>query len=147
MPRKIHKVQLTKRERESLLKVINRGKSSARVLTRARILLLTDEQKRDKEIANILKVSIPTVARVRKGYCLGDLESALYDRPRSGAPPKVKGRFEAHLSALACSEPPEGHARWTLRLLADRVVELGLIDSISHTGISKVLKKMNLSRG
>jgi hypothetical protein len=79
---------------------------------------------------------VPTVARIRKRYCLGDLESALYDRPRTGAPPKTKGRFEAHLSALACSEPPEGRARWTLRLLADRVVELGLIDSTSHTGIS-----------
>ena len=80
-------------------------------------------------------------------YCLGGLVSALYDRPRSGAPAMVIGRFEEHLSALACSEPPEGHARWTLRLLADRVVELGLIDSISHTGISKLLKKMNLSPG
>jgi transposase len=147
MPRKIHEVQLTKQDREDLLKLINRGKSSARVLTRARILLLADELKADEEIADTLKVSMPTVARVRKRYCLGDLGSALYDRPRSGAPAKIKSRFQAHLSALACSEPPEGHARWTLRLLADRVVELGLIDSTSHTGISKLLKKMNLSPG
>lgn len=147
MPRKIHKVQLTKQERENLLRAINRGKTSARVLTRTRILLLADELKRDKEIANILKVSIPTVARIRKRYCLGELESALRDRPRSGAPPRVTGRLEAHLGVLACSEPPEGYARWTLRLLADRVVELGLIDSISHTEVGKLLKKMNLSPG
>ena len=147
MPRKIYQVRLSCKDREDLLKLINGGKSSARVLTRTRILLLADELKADEKIADTLKVSIPTVARVRKRYCLGGLESALYDRPRSGAPPKARGRFEAHLSALACSEPPEGHARWTLRLLADRVVELGLIDSISHTGISKLLKKMNLSPG
>lgn len=147
MPRKIYQVRLSCEDREDLLKLINRVKSSARVLTRGRILLLADESKTDEGIADTLKVSMRTVARVRERYCLGGLESALYDRPRSGAPAKVKGRFEAHLSALACSEPPEGHARWTLRLLADRVVELGLIDSISHTGISKLLKKMNLSPG
>lgn len=147
MPRKIYQVRLSCEDRQDLLKLINRGKSSARVLTRTRILLLADESKTDEEIADTLKVSMRTVARVRERYCLGGLGSALHDRPRSGAPAKIKSRFQAHLSALACSEPPEGHARWTLRLLADRVVELGLIDSISHTGISKLLKKMNLSPG
>ena len=147
MPRKIYQVSLTSEHRQDLLKLINRGRSSARVLTRSRILLLADESNTDKHIADTLKLSMRTVARVRERYYLRGLESALYDRARIGAPAKIKARFWAHLSALACSEPPEGYARWTLRLLADKVVELGLIDSISHTEIGKVLKKMNLSLG
>jgi transposase len=147
MPRKIYQVRLTPEDRQDLLKLINRGKSSARVLTRTRILLLADESKTDQKIADTLKVSMRTVARIRKRYYLGALQSALHDRARTGAPAKIRSRFQAHLSALACSESPEGHARWTLRLLAQRVVELGLIDSISHTEVGKLLKKMNLSLG
>jgi transposase len=147
MPGKIHQVQLTKGQREDLLKVINRGKSSARVLTRARILLLADELKGDEQIAQALKVSAATVGRIRKRYCLEGLESALHDRLRTGAPARIGGRFQAHLCALACSEPPEGYGRWTLRLLSERIVELGLIESISHTEVGKLLKKMNLNLG
>jgi putative transposase len=141
MPRKIYQVRLTPEHRQDLLKLINRGNSSARVLTRSRVLLLADESNTDQHIADTLKVSMRTVARVRKRYYLRGIESALYDRPRIGAPAKIKSRFQAHLSALSCSEPPEGHARWTLRLLADKVVELGLIHSISHTEVGKLLKK------
>ena len=147
MPGKIYRVQLTKEQREDLLKLVNRGKSSARVLTRGRILLLADEQKWDEEIAQALKVSAATVGRIRKRYCLEGLESALHDRLRTGAPGRVGGRFQAHLCALACSEPPEGYARWTLRLLSEKVIELGLIDSISHTEVGKLLKKTSLNLG
>ncbi|MEN6519889.1 MAG: helix-turn-helix domain-containing protein, partial [Armatimonadota bacterium] len=79
--------------------------------------------------------------RIRKEFVLGGLESALYDKPRPGAAPKITGDIEARITMLACSKPPEGHARWTLRLLADKAVELEYIDSISHTAISERLKK------
>lgn len=141
MRKKVYQVNLTEPEREQLLQDINQGKKSARSLTRARVLLLAHEQWIDEAITKALKVSMATVARVRKRYCQEGLEAALLDKPRSGAPPKVNSRLEAQLSALACSEPPEGQARWTLRLLADKLVELELVDSISHTAVGNWLKK------
>jgi transposase len=147
MPKKVYHVQLTPQDREGLLKEVNRGHVLARTITHARILLLSDEGKRDKEVTDALKVSQGTVARARKRYCQEGLEAALHDKPRSGAPPKLDSRLEAQLTALACSAPPEGHARWTLRLLADKLVELELVDSVSHTGVRKWLKKTNSSLG
>jgi putative transposase len=134
-------VHLSPTERGQLLTQVNRGMQRARVLTRARILLLADEQLSDEEIAETLQVSRGTTFQVRRRYCQEGLEAALHDRPRSGAPPKVTQRLEAHLTALACSEPPEGRARWTLRLLAERVVELELVDALSHMTVSRLLKK------
>jgi transposase len=118
-----YEIRLSAKEREQLLAQLNRGTQRARVLTRARILLLADEQLTDEEIAETLQVSRGTTVRVRRRYCQEGLEAALHDRPRSGAPPKVTRRLAAHLTALACSQPPEGRARWTLRLLAEKVVE------------------------
>lgn len=135
-------VRLSEEDRTELNKYLRHGKSSARSLTRARILLLADEGHSDEVIVEALKVSRPTVNRIRKRYCEGGLEFALYEKPRSGAPTKLDGRVEAELTLLACSEPPEGRSKWTLRLLADKLVELEAVDSISHMSVHRILKKM-----
>ena len=92
-------------------------------------------------------VSQGTVSNLKKRYFAGGLEGTLFEKPRPGAKPKIDGEVEAHLIALTCSDPPEGYDRWTLRLLADRLVQLEVIDSISHVAVGDALKKMNLSPG
>jgi transposase len=131
--------------------LIKSGINSARVITRARILLLLDrsqgKKRKMEEVADAAMVSYGTVSNVKKRYFAGGLQGALYDKPRPGAKPKVDGEVEAHLIALACSDPPEGYERWTLRLLADKLVALEVIDSISHVTVGEVLKKTKSSRG
>jgi transposase len=150
MPTKYH-VTLTEAERQELESLIRSGESSARTQTRARILLLTDENQKKKigteEIASVLMCSLPTITAIRRKFVEGGLDNALYDKPRPGAVPKITGEIEAQLTLLACSAPPEGKARWTLQLLADKLVELKLVDSISDVAVMKRLKKMNLSLG
>ena len=150
MTTKYH-VHLSKEDRQELESLIHSGESSARTQTRARILLLTDEnqkkKKSTKEIASALLCSMPTVTNIRKKFSEGGVENALYDKPRPGAVPKITGEIEAQLTMLACSAPPEGRARWTLQLLADKLVELKLVDSISDVAVMHRLKKMNLSLG
>ena len=135
-------VKLNEEERDGLNQYIRDGESSARSLTRARILLLADEGQSDAEVVNALKVSRTTVVRIRKRYCEDGLEFALTEKPRSGAPPKIDARVEAKLTGLACSNPPEGRSRWTMNLLADKLVELGEVDSISGMSVCRALKKM-----
>ena len=144
---------LTDTERAQLRELIAAGKAPARKLTHARILLKADESSdepgwSDRAIAQALEVSQPTIHRVRKRYVTEGLEAALNHR-QTGAhrPRKFDGRGEAHLIALCCSEPPAGHARWTLRLLADKMVELEYIDSVSHVTVWQTLKKTNSSLG
>ena len=150
MTTKYH-VHLSKEDRQGLETLIHSGESSARTQTRARILLLTDEsqkkKKGTKEIASALLCSMPTVTNIRKKFSEGGVENALYDKPRPGAVPKITGEIEAQLTMLACSAPPEGRVRWTLQLLADKLVELKLVDSISDVAVMHRLKKMNLSLG
>jgi putative transposase len=138
-------VYLTAEVRNKLEETIHKGESSAREQTRARILLLSDRsqgQKRTQaEVAEVLLCSETTVGNIRRRFCQAGLTSALSEKPRPGKPPKVTGEVEAHLVALTCSEPPPGHVRWTLRLLADRLVELEQVESISHVAIGDVLKK------
>jgi len=143
----LHSVKLKDEEREELNRYLRKGKSSARSLTRARILLLADEGRDDEEITEALKVSKSTVSRIRKRYCEGGLGSALHEKARSGAPPKIDGRIEAQLTLLACSEPPDGRSRWTVRLLADRLVEMEVVEAISHMSVQRLLKKMKLNLG
>jgi transposase len=143
----LYRVRLKEEEREELHQYLRRGRSSARSLTRARILLFADEDRSDEEIIEALKVSRTTVNRIRKRYCQGGLDFALHEKPRSGAPPKIDGRIEAQLTLLACSDPPEGRSRWTLRLLADKLVELESVDSISHMSVHRLLKKTRSNRG
>lgn len=139
------RLHLTSQQRSYLENLVRSGTAKARTLTKARILLLTDystgDHRTDAAIVQALSVSMSTIIRVRRRCVEGGLESALHDRSRSGKPPKITGDIEAQITVLACSDPPEGHSRWTLRLLADKVVELGLIESISHVAISKRLKK------
>ncbi len=144
-------VKLTKEERQELIQMNKSGNHSARVLGRARILLLLDhnqeERRKPQEIADAMMVSMGTVYNIRKRYLEGGLEQALYDRPRPGAVPKINGEVEAHLLAITCSEPPEEHEHWTLRLLANKLVELELVESISHVAVGEVLKKTRSNRG
>jgi len=146
-----HPVYLNAEQRSQLENIIGSGHDSARVLSRARILLLSDQsfgkKREDAEVAEAVMVCTGTVWRVRKEFALFGLEAAIYDKPRPGAMPKITGDVEAKVTMLACSNPPEGHARWTLRLLADKVVELGYVDSISHVAIGDRLKKTTSSRG
>jgi transposase len=142
---------LTKEERTELSQLIKSGKHSARVLGRARILLLLDrsqgEKRKLQDIADTMLTSIGTVSNVKRRYLKGGLDHGLYDRPRPGAKPKINGEVEAHLIALVCSDPPAGYERWTLRLLADKLVELELVESLSHVAVRDALKKTNSSLG
>jgi transposase len=144
-------VHLTTEQRDELAGLIRAGHSPARTQTRARILLLSDQSKGQKrtarEVAAALLCSPSTVANVRHRFNRSGLQAALYDKPRPGQKPKVTGDLEAKLTMLACSQPPAGHARWTLRLLAEYMVELEYIDYISHVTVGEVLKKTKLSLG
>jgi transposase len=148
MPRKtIFIVKLTAEDRDYLTQFIRRGKASARSLARARILLMADEGYSNKEIVEVIKVSRPTVNHIRKRYCQEGLDSAINEKPRSGAPPKIDGTIEAQVTLLACSKPPEGKSTWTLKLLADKIVELEVIESISTMTVQRILKKARPSLG
>lgn len=144
-------LHLTSQQRKQLGRLVRSGTAQARTLTKARILLMTDysrgEHRTDEEIASVLGVSLPTIGRVRRRCVEGGVEAALHDKPRPGRPPKITGEIEAQLTVLACSDPPQGSARWTLRLLAGKIVELGYLESISHVAISKRLKKTRSNPG
>jgi transposase len=149
MPKKIYIVDLMKEERTPLLDLVKSGEHSARKLNRARILLLADEGKTDEEIAQVLHTSVPTVQRTRRRFVEGNLEGALNERPRLGSRllKKLDEKGEAILETLARSKPPEGRKRWTLQLLADRLVILNVVDSISRETVRVELKKRDLSLG
>jgi transposase len=141
MPKKLYVVDLTPEERAELLGSLNRGNAPARRLTRSRALLLADEGRTDEAIAEALHISRPTVERLRKRFVDGGLEWALKDKPRKGAPRKLSGRDEALLVATACSDAPEGRTGWTMQLLADRLVETKVVESISDETVRRILKK------
>jgi transposase len=141
MPKKLYVVDLTPEERAELLGRLNRGSAPARKLTRARALLLADEGRTDEAIADALHISRPTVERLRKRFVNSGLEWALKDDPRRGAPRKLSGRDEALLVATACSAAPEGRTRWTMQLLANRLVEINVVESISDETVRRCLKK------
>lgn len=140
-------VDLEPEERDALLKLIRQGEAKARRLNRARILLKADEGLSDEQIAAMLDTGSATVGRVRQRFVEEGMEAALCERPRRGQRLKLSGRDEAHLVAVACSAAPDGQARWSLRLLADKVVELGLVESLSHETVRQVLKKTSLNLG
>jgi len=134
-------VKLRQKERELLKKLVSKGKERARKLTHCRILLLADEGKTDTRIIEALKVARNTVRQVRSRYVKEGLEAALNERPRPGAPKKFSGRQRAKITAIACSKPPAGRSRWTLRLIADKIVELDITNSISYKTVERILKK------
>jgi transposase len=146
LPAKKYIVDLTTDERDQLLQLIRKGKPSARKVTRARILLKADEGFTDEQIVAALSTGEATVERTRKRFVEEGL-GALNERPRPGARAKLEGKQQAHLIAVACSKAPEGYTHWTLRLLADKVVELGFTESFSREAVRRVLKKTNSSPG
>ena len=147
MGKELYGVHLSASEREQLQQLVRSGKSPARKTARARILLKTDEGWSAPKVAEALDLSVGTVFRTKRRFAEGGLEGALQERPRPRRPRKLDERGEAHLIAVACSPAPEGHDHWTLRLLAGKVVELGLAPSMSHEGIRKRLKKTLSSPG
>ena len=147
MVREKYGVQLTPEQRNQLQHLIRAGKGSARMIIRARILLKTDEGWTAPQVAEALDVAEGTVFRIKRRFAEAGLEGVLKDRPQAHRYRKLDDRGEAHLIALACSQPPEGHEHWTLRLLAGKVVELGLAPSLSHETVRLHLKKTPSSRG
>lgn len=144
--RQKYKVKLSEDERTALGTFVSEGKKSAREINRARILLLADKGKKDREIKDILGITRQTAYSVRKKFSECGYESVtecLRERPRCGRPLTIDSRTEAGITVIACSDPPEGHAEWTLRLIADRAVRLEFSDSISHESVRKILKKKN----
>ena len=154
MPQKRYLVALTPEEREQLSGLLSAGKRSALTLARARILLKADQADAgpawpDDRIAEALDCGVRTVERVRQRFVERGLEAALGRKPqdRPSRERKLDGRAEARLIALACSEPPDGRTAWTLQLLADKLVELRIVDSVCDETVRRVLKKTRSSRG
>ncbi len=141
---KLYTVSLSDVERSQLREMTKKGSSSARRVSRAHILLLAHDGAHDAAIAAALHVGTATVERVRKRFVRDGLERALSELPRPGAPRKLDGRQEAHLIALACTDPPVGQQHWTLRLLADRLVELEVVESVSYVTVHRLLQKNEL---
>lgn len=146
MPRKAQPIKLSNDDINSLKTLLRRGTTPARTQTRARVLDLLHRGHHPDQVAEALQVSGATVFNIKRRYLEEGLDAALFDKPRSGKPPTLDGKMRAQITALACSRAPEGHASWTLRLLADRAVELGFVESISHTAVRKILKKTASSR-
>lgn len=145
--KKTYIVDLTEPERRELLELVGKGSARARKLRRAHLLLLADDGLTDETIADTLHLGRSTVERTRKKFVEGGLQRALNDRRRPGQPRKLNGKQEAVLVAVACSDPPEGRTRWTLRLLAGRLVELGVVEEISHETVRRTLKKTTRNPG
>jgi transposase len=140
-----NQVKLKPKERKGLKQLISKGTEKVRKITRCRILLMAHEGKTDTYIMETLEVARNTIRTVRARYIQEGLEAAINEQPRPGAPKKFTGRQRAKITAIACSKPPEGRSRWTLRLIADKVVELEMADDISHQTVKRILKKTNLS--
>ena len=154
MPNKIHRIKLASDERSILQDIRDRGSHKSSKFKRALALLLADEGKegpamKDSEISKNINVSIPTLQRLRKRCCEVGPIGALEAKPRETPPRQIKitGEVEAHITQIACSDPPQGHVRWTLSLIAKKLVEIEVVESIGQSSISMVLKKANLNLG
>jgi len=145
MPKR-HVVELTDEQRAALVRRED-GPLTRRQRNRAQILLRSDAGETDEEIAEDLDVCVGTVANVRRRFTLGGLDAALDEKPRPGAKPVLDGKAEAIVIATACSPVPEGRATWTARMLANRLVELQVVEGVSEDTILRVLKKATSSRG
>jgi transposase len=143
MPRKKYLINLSGEERERLLEMTRKGSLKARQFKRAMILLKADEGLSDPQIIAALNVSRPCVERIRKRFVADGIERALNEDPRPGQRRKLDGRAEATLIATACSEAPEGHKHWSLRLLAGKLVQLQVVDTVSYETVRRTLKKMS----
>ena len=146
MPKKAQLIKLTDDELRSLTMLLRKGTIATRQHTRARVLQLLHQQQHPAMIAETLSVSRQTVFKLKRRYTDEGLQAALSEKPRSGKPASIDGIGRAKLTALACSDAPPGYARWTLRLLADKAVELGFVETISHNHVRTILKKTNSDR-
>lgn len=147
-------VRLTRKEQATLKKLLTSGRGSGRMFTRVRILLKADQSDKgpgwsDEKISEAFDVTVQTIERVRKQLVEEGFEAVLsrHQYIQKASRKKIDGDVEAHLIALCCGEPPKGRVRWTLRLLADSIVECGYVESISHEAVRQTLKKTNLSLG
>jgi hypothetical protein len=145
-------VELTSEERKQLQQLVKRGKVPGYKIRHAQMLLKADQGNHgpgwpDVQVAEVFASHVTTVERLRKRFVEQDLEAALERNKRNNYARKLDGDAEAHLIAIACSAPPAGRSEWSLRLLADRLVELSVVDSVSYMTVSRTLKKTNLSRG
>jgi transposase len=147
MPAKKYLVWLTAEERDQVEALLKRGRIGARVSARARILLHAHDGATDGAIAAAVRVGGATVERTRRKFVEGGLDWALHERPRPGGTRKLDGKQEAFLVATACSTPPDGRPRWTLQLLADRLVAVQVVDAISDETVRRTLQKTRRSRG
>src|SRR5690242_15716364 len=147
MPKQAYLVKLTDEERATLIALTRKGTIAARKLARAHMLRLADEGKPDADIVAALGVGLSTVERTRKKYVEGGLAYALDERPRPGVKPKLDVKQEAYLIALACSTPPNNQVKWTMQLLADRLVQVGIVGEISDETVRRTLKKTCSSPG
>lgn len=142
-----YRVELSEEDRVRLLLLVRQGTASAQVIRRAHTLLQASEGAFDHQIAFALHVSRTTVQRTRERFCTPGLEAALYDLPRPGSEPKLDGKAEALLVALACTDPPEDRDRWSMQMLADKLVELTIVEQISDETVRRTLKKTRRGRG
>lgn len=153
MPAKIYRVRLTNEERKQLADLVNKGNGPAGKLRRARILLLADEAQenggwKDDDIVSALHTSRRAVERTRQACVETGIEAAInHTRPKNTRTKVLDGAAEARLVQLACSQAPDGRERWTLQLLADRLIELEVVETVSYETVRTTLKKMNLSLG
>ena len=151
MPSVKYIIELSDTDRKTLQEIVTKGKSPAKAILRANILLVSDRNNKKHmtvaEIAENYHTTPTTVQNVRISYVNNGLEATVSRKKRETppVPAKVTGDVEAHIIALACSDPPEGYSKWTLRLLADKCVELNYAESLSHMTVSRILKKTNLS--
>ena len=143
--RKKTQIHLKVKDRKELNEIVKKGETKARKITRCHVLLLSDKKESNGKISRILNIAMLTIRRIQQRYVEGGLKTAIEERARSGKPPKFSGKQQAKITTLVCSTPPEGRSRWTLRLLADKIIELELVANISHKSVGEILKKMNLS--
>jgi hypothetical protein len=141
MPKKTYRINLSDAERNQLEEMTHKGTLKARQFKRAMILLKADEGLTDPQIMAAVLVSRPCVERIRKRFVIDGMERALNEDPRPGQKRRLDGRAEASLIATACSDAPEGHRHWSLRLLAGKLVQLGLVETVSYETVRRTLKK------
>jgi transposase len=144
---KRYRVTLTEEERERLEGLTRKGRAPVRMVRRAQMLLLASAEQRDEDIAKALHIGVSTVERTRRRCVEEGVEASLRERPRPGARPKLGPKQQAFVVALACTKPPEGRERWTMQLLADRIVELQIVPDITDESIRRLLKRTSSSRG
>ncbi len=138
---------LSEKDKTYLQQYVKTGKRSARSIKRAQVLLLLHASLPAEQVVESVDISLATLYNIKQRYLKEGMSSAIEDKPKSGAPAQITSRQEAQLTALACSEAPAGYSQWSLRLLSDKMVELGYVEHISHEQVRKMLKKASLSRG